>query len=609
MVMAAWGCAFLVRHDFSVAAVNWDIFFATLPFVVAVQGVVLAWSGLYRGVWRFASIPDLWNIVRAVGLGVLLIGMTLFLFNRFEGVPRSSVAIYPLLLMVFLGAPRMLFRVWKDYGGPFPKPLGGKRVLVLGAGRAGEMLVRDMLRDGEYEPVAFLDDRPSLQGARVHGVPVLGKMTRLPRLVGSLSVDLVVIAVPSASSAAMRRIVGLCEKAGVTFRTVPRVEDMVSGKVSASALREVSLDDLLGREPVRLDWQGINQALTGKTILVTGGGGSIGSELCRQLARIGPTSLVILERSEYNLYAIEMELRQAFPELPLYPCLGDVCDRAAVEHVMQRFRPQAVFHAAAYKHVPMLQDQVREATRNNVVGTRVVAEAADRHGCQSFVLISTDKAVNPTNIMGSTKRVAEIFCQNMARRSNTAFITVRFGNVLGSAGSVVPLFQKQIAAGGPVTVTHPDITRFFMTIPEACQLIMQAGAMGRGGEIFVLDMGEPVRIGDLAEQMVRLSGKVPGRDIEIRYVGLRPGEKLAEELFHEQEGLTRTSHAKIMLADSRRVDWAKLQDTLAGIESACEEFEEQSLRRALKELVPEMSDPVTTPVAGDNVVEMKRRTS
>jgi FlaA1/EpsC-like NDP-sugar epimerase len=363
----------------------------------------------------------------------------------------------------------------------------------------------------------------------------------------------------------------------------------MSGQVTLNQLREVSIDDLLGREPVALDWQAIESELRGKKVLVTGAGGSIGSELCRQIARLQPALLILLDSGEFNLYSIEMELSKNFSRLRISRCLNDVADRPAIEKVFAEFRPEVVFHAAAYKHVPMLEDQVREAARNNVLGTRIMAEVADSFGCEAFVMISTDKAVNPANVMGTSKRAAEVFCQNLNKRSQTRFVTVRFGNVLGSAGSVVPLFKQQIESGGPVTVTHREITRYFMTIPEACQLILQASVMGDGGEIFVLDMGEPIKIAYLAEQMIRLSGKVPGEDIDIAYTGLRPGEKLYEELFHEKEALESTHHEKILLARHREFDWQRLTEILDGMVIACNSCDEPEIRGFLRELVPEWS--------------------
>jgi FlaA1/EpsC-like NDP-sugar epimerase len=463
-------------------------------------------------------------------------------------------------------------------------------VLVLGAGRAGEALARDLRRDSQYRAVGFLDDNPALRGAKLHGIPVLGTLDDLERVARETAAEMLLIAMPSASNQQMQRVVERCEQVDIAFRTVPRLQDVVEGRSSFNQIKEVAIEDLLGREPVSLDWTAIRTGLAGKRVLVTGGGGSIGSELSRQVARLGAETLIVLERSEYNLYRIEQELRREFPELLLRPLLGDCADDAVLERLLGEWRPQVVFHAAAYKHVPLLEEQVREAVRNNVLGTRAVAAAADRHSVETFVLISTDKAVNPANVMGATKRAAELVCHSFAGGSRTRFVTVRFGNVLDSAGSVVPLFREQIRQGGPVTVTHPEISRYFMTIPEACQLILQAAVLGQGGEVFALDMGEPVRIRYLAEQMIRLAGKIPDRDIAIVYTGLRPGEKLFEELFHEQESYSSTAHRKIFLAEPRTHDGAG--DTVAllrRLQQACARYDEPELLRVLRQLVPEFA--------------------
>lgn len=589
MVTAAWLLAYLTRYNFQFPAVVWPVFWQTLPVVVAVQGLILHRFGLYRGLWRFASVPDVWNILRAVAIGVFIIALAEFLINRLAGIPRTIFLLYPIYLVLLLGTPRLGYRIWKDYRLGMLNGANRKRVLILGAGRAGEMLARDMRRDGGYLPIGFLDDQTSLKGFKLHDLPVLGTIDRLPEVAQEHALDLVIIALPSASNAQMRRAVEICERAGVEFRTLPRLQDLVSGQPTVSELREVKIEDLLGRTPITLDWNRISKGLTGQTVLVSGGGGSIGSELCRQIARLRPAALVLFENNEFNLFEIERELRGKYPNLTLHAYLGDVRDRASVVRAFERFKPQVVFHAAAYKHVPMLESQAREAVRNNVLGTRLMAQTADRFGCSAFVMISTDKAVNPANVMGASKRVAEIYCQAFAQRSRTRFITVRFGNVLGSAGSVIPIFQKQIKEGGPVTVTHPDITRYFMTIPEAAQLIMQAAVMGQGGEIFVLDMGEPVRIGYLAEQMIRLSGKTPGEDIEIVYTGLRPGEKFYEELFYAQEQYKTTGHDKILLAHSVEVDWTALTADVRAIEEAVEQYDEGEVHRLLEQIVPELA--------------------
>jgi FlaA1/EpsC-like NDP-sugar epimerase len=464
-----------------------------------------------------------------------------------------------------------------------------------------------MVRDGGYLPVGLVDDKPGLRYTEIHGVRVLGGLEKLPDIAKASMAELLVIAMPSASNAQMQRAVALCEETGLPFRTLPPLVGLVQGNASLSALREVSIDDLLGRDAVTFELPVVQGSLTGKVVLVSGGGGSIGAELCRQIAHLGPHELVIFEQSEYNLYRIEMELRQRYPDLRVHAVIGDVTDEAAVDHVLGRYKPMVVFHAAAYKHVPMLQYQVRQAVRNNVLGTWRMASGARRHGVRKFVLISTDKAVNPTSLMGASKRIAEIAAESFNQLDGTRFTTVRFGNVLGSAGSVVPLFQEQIRNGGPVTVTHPEMTRFFMTISEATQLILQAAAMGRGGEIYVLDMGEPIKIAFLAQQLIRLSGLVPGKDIRIEYTGLRPGERLHEELFHEDERLEKTQHRKIFLARHRTVDRSAVEQAIGELTEACERFDEDRVTALIRRLVPEMT--VADISAPDNVIPFKRGVS
>jgi len=592
MVWAAWLFANVLRFSLEPSAPPFTLFPPELPVVLLAQGLVLWWTGLYRGLWRFASLPDLWNIARACLFGALAVFSALFLLTRLENVPRTVMALYPLTLLVCLGAPRWLYRFWKDsrYGAaPRLQPM---RVLVIGAGSAGEALVRDLRREGRFRPVGLIDDNRSLRGAKVHGVPVLGELQQLGEIAREVAAEMLLIAMPSASNQQMQRAVELCEDADLPFRTVPRLQDVIDGRSSFNQLKEVAIEDLLGREPVALDWTAIRTSLSGQRVMISGGGGSIGSELCRQVARLGIESLVLLEQSEYNLYRIEQELRAEFPELLIQPCLGDCGDPAVAEYVLSRYRPALLFHAAAYKHVPLLEGMVREAVRNNVLATQVLAQAAQRHGVDTFVLISSDKAVNPANVMGASKRLAELLCQTLqgqdaAIGEGTRFVTVRFGNVLDSAGSVVPLFREQIRRGGPVTVTHPEITRYFMTIPEACQLILQAATLGRGGEIFALDMGQPVRIHYLAEQMIRLAGKRPGEDIRIEFTGLRPGEKLFEELFHPQEDYQPTRHPKIMLAQPRALPVQSLQQQLLRMRQACQQYDQIVLMEVLSQLVPE----------------------
>jgi len=605
----------VVIHDLAVTLLAWwlanTLRYAMLPYgqrldllswqtliVLGVQAAMFFWTGLYKGLWRFASVPDLWNIVRAVVAGAVVIYIALFLYNRMNGISRSVLLIYPVLLGILLGTPRLAYRYWKDSQLDLFHAKHSHRVLVIGAGRAGEALVRDLRRDTRYIPAGFIDDDASLRGSRLHGVPVLGDTGKLAEIARRVGAEMLLIAMPSADKDQMRRIVSLCEATGLPFRTVPRLDDVVSGRAQFNELKEVAIEDLLGRDPVKLEWNAIRLSISGQRVLVTGGGGSIGSELCRQIARLGASELTILDLSEFNLYRIEQELRAQYPELLLRCLIGDCGDEAACSNAFALAKPQRVFHAAAYKHVPLLQNQLREAFRNNALNTRVVAEHAVRHGVDNFVLISTDKAVNPTSVMGACKRVAEIICQIVGEGQSTRFVTVRFGNVLDSAGSVVPLFRRQIAAGGPVTVTHPEISRYFMTIPEACQLILQAMAMGKGGETFALDMGEPIRIRDLAEQMIRLAGKQPGRDISILYTGLRPGEKLFEELFHPLENYHSTSHPKIFEAAPRQQAAALVTAQLARATDAVAKFDEANLQHCVGALLPsfrwETGDTVQT---------------
>lgn len=587
MVPLAWMGAYWLR--FNLDTIPDDYFYPALlylPVVIAIQVSAFWTFGLYRGVWRFSSMPDLVRIAKAVSAGIFFIAGFLFLFNRLEGLPRSVIPLYMLLLLALLCIPRFVYRFWKERA---IHERVGQRALIVGAGSAGDMLVRDLLSNPNsgYIPVIFADDQTERFKREIRGIRVAGTVAQIPQLIAQWDIQVILIAVPSATDVQMRRIVEICEKAGVPFQTLPSVKELLSGAVTKANLREVSIMDILGRDPVRLNWQRINDSLHAKTILVTGGGGSIGSELCKQLAKVAPQKLLIFDQCEFNLYKIDAELARLFPDMPRLAVLGDVADALAVRRVIDAERPQVVFHAAAYKHVPLLEGQVREAVHNNLIGTRIVAESAIAAGVQRFVLISTDKAVNPTNVMGATKRAAEILCQNLDKPGSTRFTTVRFGNVLDSAGSVVPLFREQIRAGGPVTVTHPDITRYFMTIPEACQLIMQAETVGDGGEVFVLDMGEPVKIVYLAEQMIRLSGKLPGEDIKIEFVGLRPGEKLYEELFHDEEQLLETGYSKLRLAKARIYDGDVWFSKIKALATACQEQDQQVILGLLKELVPE----------------------
>lgn len=610
MVGVAWlGAGWIIKGGTFTGVMDSVPLYAELMLILSVQGLVLWATGLYKGLWRFASFPDLWNIARAAIFGTLFILVVMTVFYG-SGVKQflGSVAIYPAMVFLALGLPRMCYRFWKDSHVPVRSDgTGTARALILGAGRSGALLERELRHRGAFDVVGFLDDNNRLRGAQVHGIPVLGTIDQLPRVCLETGADIAIIAMPSATNQQMQQVVEICEKSAIEFRTLPTLNDLGNKATRIDDLKRVAIDDLLGREPISLVWDSIREGLAGKRVMITGGGGSIGSELCRQIARLNPVELIVVDNSEFALYRIDHELRSDFQDLIFYSVLGDICDSATVEKVVGEYKPDMIFHAAAYKHLPILQTQVREAFRNNVLGTMRLAEAAERHQVGTFVLISTDKAVNPANIMGATKRVAEMYCQNVDARSNTCFITVRFGNVLNSNGSVVPLFKEQIAKGGPVTVTHPEISRYFMTISEASQLIMQAAVLGSGGEIYVLDMGEPVKITYLAEQLIRLSGKEPGRDIQIVYTGLRPGEKLFEELFHELEPYEQTQHEKIFLAQPRQADWEGLGTELREAELAVRRYDTARLKHILLRLVPELAKTsIGDQPQGDGVVPISR---
>jgi FlaA1/EpsC-like NDP-sugar epimerase len=505
--------------------------------------------------WRFASLPDLKRILLAVGLAALVVPPVLFMVQRLMDVPRSVLILHPLLLVLVLGGARFVYRSWKDGHLLTPGELGGKPLLVLGAGSAGADLLRALHSAHEWRVVGFLDDDSGKIGRRMHDVPILGRLGEVAKTAAALGVQHVVIAMPHAAVSVRRRVAEQAASAGLTVLTVPAMDDLLSGKVSVSQIRRVELEDLLGRERIALDEAGLHGLLGNRTVLVTGAGGSIGAELCRQIARFAPQRLVLLEQAEYALYRIGQEFSSGPHAGAVHDVryvIGDVKDAAWLATVFAEHRPDVVFHAAAYKHVPLLESaNAWQAVRNNVLGTLNTARAAMASGASEFVLISTDKAVNPANVMGASKRLAEMVCQTLQAQSTTRFVMVRFGNVLGSSGSVVPLFREQIARGGPVTVTHPDIIRYFMLIPEATQLVLQAGLLAyrenEGGKIFVLDMGDPVKIADLARNMIRLSG-FSEEEIRIEFTGLRPGEKLYEELLADDEAALPTPHPKLRIA-------------------------------------------------------------
>jgi FlaA1/EpsC-like NDP-sugar epimerase len=548
--------------------------------------------GLYRGLWRFASLPDLKRIAFAVTAAALATPAMLILFRVEAVVPRSVLLLDPILLLVIMGGSRLAYRAWKEHRLVAVLAPDATPVLIAGAGSAADFLLRELQRNpGKWRAVGLLDDDSAKKGRHVQGVPVLGSLKEMPVWAAKRDVKDVVLALPSASHEVRRRLAQTCSEAGLNVLTVPSIEDVMNGRLAVTSLRPIELDDLLGRDPVKLDDAGLVDLISGRSVLVTGAGGSIGSELCRQIARFGPARLVFFENSELALYRLEQEFRQQYPALPIVCIMGDVKDAARVNEVMAGQRPSVVFHAAAYKHVPLVEEvNTFQALRNNVLGTLVCARAALEQGVEKFVMISTDKAVNPTNVMGASKRLAEMVCQALQGQNSTRFISVRFGNVLGSSGSVIPKFQEQIARGGPVTVTHPEITRYFMSIPEAAQLVLQAGLMGQGGEIFVLDMGEPVKIADLAKLMIRLSGHQDS-EISITYTGLRPGEKLYEELLADSETTLPTPHPKLRVARAREVESAQVTFILDWI-AATATASDTEVRERLRQWVPEYQPAV-----------------
>lgn len=591
-IPVAWIAAYWVRQNLSeFPSKLWSNALHYLPLVIVIQ-IVLFWLyGLYRADWRFASVHDLARICRAVVVGAVTSIVLIYLFADFifpfgSLPPRSVYLMYAILLIFLLGGARLAFRWFKEFRWNSGY---SQKLLIVGAGQAGEALIRDLKRDAQkpYNPVLLVDDNPHKQGTEILGVRVRGKVGDIPKLVKRYGISQILIAIPAINAKNMRRIVQCCTVANIPYRTLPGLSALATGKITVSDLRDVSVDDLLGREPINVYAPALQHAFSGKKILITGGGGSIGSELCRQLVYLDIKQLIIVEHSEFNLYQIEMELSQSFKHVSIIPCLQSITNELGIDDIFSRYKPDVVFHAAAYKHVPLLEQQALVAVSNNVQGTQTIAKIAVKHEVKKFVLISTDKAVNPTNIMGTSKRIAEMYCQALNGTSLTEFITVRFGNVLGSAGSVVPLFKQQLEKGGPLTVTHPEITRYFMTIPEACQLVLQASKLGIGGEIFVLDMGDPIKINYLAEQIIKLSGKRVGEDVEIQYTGLRPGEKLYEELFHAQEILQKTTHNKVFRATARSIDLTVLEQVLHAIDLAHEQGDIGEVLLQVKALVPE----------------------
>ena len=552
-VAACWFLAYWLRFNLDISGSHMGNAGRALVPVFAIYAPVCWFFGLYRGIWRYASLMDLRRIIVAVVSAAVVAAAAIYML-RLPGVPRSVLILHPILLVLAMGGSRFAYRVWRDRALYGRVMFSGEPVLVLGSGDAAERLLRELAHSSDWCVVGLLSEDVRRVGQELHGVKVLGPQEDLSAWAEKLSVNKAIVAMPESSPRKRGHAMELAVQAGLSVMTVPSLEDMLGGKVAVSKIRQVQLEDLLGREPVELDNAGLHSWIDGKTVLVTGAGGSIGSELARQVAQFSPGLLILLDISEFALYQVEQEFQRQFPQVQCAFVVGDVKDVAWLDWIFTHHRPSVIFHAAAYKHVPLMEgENAWQAVRNNVLGSKRLAEAARHYGTDKVVLISTDKAVNPTNVMGATKRLAERVLSAMQQEQQegggTRFVTVRFGNVLGSNGSVIPTFREQIARGGPVTVTHPEIIRYFMLIPEAAQLVLQAGLMGQGGEIFVLEMGEPVRIADLARDMIRLSG-FSEDEIKIEFTGLRPGEKLYEELLTDSEQTVPTPHAKLRVAMS-----------------------------------------------------------
>jgi FlaA1/EpsC-like NDP-sugar epimerase len=594
MVVVSWTAALALFANVAPAPISLGIFdnlWSLLAVAVPVQAVVSTIFGMYQGLWRYSSLPDVQRIVASAIAGTTAIALTLWVGGWSEPLSAAHFVVQSLLLIVLMAGSRIGYRSvmeWRMYGKAGEQ---GTPVVVLGAGDAAVSLIKELSRSTDWRVVGLLDDDPNKRHRLLHGARVLGAIDELPRISRTLKVKHGIIAMPSVSYPIRRRIVEVCNKARVSVLTVPKfngiaVSTRANGKVQPPKIRRVAVEDLMKREPVVLDDAGLHELITGKVTMVTGAGGSIGSELCRQIATYQPSLLVLFEQNEFALYKIEQTLRDEFENLPIASVIGDIKNARRVDDTMHQYAPSLVFHAAAYKHVPLMEESnAWEAVQNNVLGTLVVARAAIEHSVKKFVFISTDKAVNPTNVMGATKRLAEMVCQALQQTGETRFEMVRFGNVLGSAGSVIPRFQEQIEHGGPVTVTHPDMVRYFMSIPEAAQLVLQAGTMGLGGEVFVLDMGEPVKIIDLARDMIRLSEQTED-EIKVVYTGLRPGEKLFEELLADDEHTRPTPHPKLRIAKAREVD-AGFVELIAKWLEQDRTPDDSDVRRDLKRWVPE----------------------
>ncbi|MFH7326584.1 polysaccharide biosynthesis protein [Desulfurivibrio sp. C05AmB] len=604
LLAAAHLLAYGIRFEFVLSLREWAQIWAVLPWLLPLKVVIFFFFGLYRGMWRYTGVTDLLNILRASIATGLLVMAVLLLVTRFEGFSRSVFVLDTILTFLFVAGIRFSLRLFYQALPTFrdleTKAVRRKRLLLVGAGDAAEKIVREIMdnRALPYQVVGFLDDNSAKIGQRIHGIPVLGPIADVRGQVWRSKAQEILIAIPTANRDQMSRIVDFCRGAGVPFKTLPGLGELISDKVSIKAIRDVSYKDLLGRKPVRLELAKIDDILASRTVLVTGAGGSIGSELCRQILRFNPGKLILFDAGEENLYRIEMEVLHERGFRDYVTVLGKVQDRGLLTHVFEHYRPEVVFHAAAYKHVPLVEANPWEGVYNNIFASKRLMEVALQYGVDRFILVSTDKAVRPPNVMGASKRLTEILMQAYCGEpgGNTRFMAVRFGNVLGSSGSVIPLFKRQIEMGGPVTVTHPEMTRYFMSIEEASQLILQAAAMGEGGEIFILEMGTPVRIGQMAHDLIRLCGKEPEAEIEIKYIGLRPGEKMHEELITEGEGIVPTDHEKIMVLRGRDASLADLREPLERLKECARRHDAAGIKAELHKVIPEYTPRDTTSI-------------
>jgi len=611
LVAAALGLAYMLRRDFEFAKVmpEWPIYriqyICIVPIVIIIRLCLFYFFKLYKGILRYASVNELTAIIASSTIGTIIF----FIFNLvMEMLPRlgymplnetgEHVRRVPLgvvfgewvLVILLIGGARFTRRIILNFGKRVPQ--NARRVMIVGAGDTGEAVARQLIKNPGrgYYPVCFIDDNPLVRGKQIHRLPVVASLDKAGEMIEEYRIDDIIVAIPNMPPKKLSQLVAECKNSSVVLRIAPNVHDLIEGKIEVSQIRTVEIEDLLGREPVRLALAEDMNYIRGETILITGAGGSIGSELCRQLILYKPKRLLLLGKGENSIYEIAAEFRYDFKTQDVIPIIADITDRSRLRQIFEEYKPSICFHAAAHKHVPLMEIYPEEAVKNNIVGTRNVAELSDEFGLKIFVLISTDKAVHPTNVMGATKRMAELIIFTLAERSGTSFVAVRFGNVLGSRGSVVPLFKKQIQRGGPVTVTHKEVMRYFMTIPEAVSLVIQTGAMREKGRLFLLDMGEPVKIADLAKNLITLSGFEPGKDIEVVYTGLRPGEKLKEELLTEGEGIQKTDFGKIFFTQAKGSDWQVLLQNIEALKGFAKKGDRENIRKLLKEILPDYKD-------------------